>query len=221
MQIKDGQLFAGIDAEEEDCVHLRARPILRLHHIGQGGQTGVDGCHVAAVAVIDVVCPHYLAHETLKEVVGFVRKLGTANATNGVGTVFGLNCLEALGDVGERFAPLYRFEFAVLAYQRHLKAGFVVDPVEGEAALVTQPGVVDAHVLACDDTAQFMGAAVHSQIAADGTLSADAGCALHLPRTVGEAGDAIGQRADGADVDDVATGLSVHRLAILNVDDRL
>jgi hypothetical protein len=38
MQIQHRQLFAGIDAEEEDHVVLRVRAVLWLHHLGQGRQ---------------------------------------------------------------------------------------------------------------------------------------------------------------------------------------
>ena len=66
-----------------------------------------------------------------------------------------------------------------------------------------------------------MRARVEAQVAADGAVVADAGRAFDLPGAEGEAGDAVGQRADGADVDDVAAGLGVDRLAILDVDDGL
>ena len=47
MQIQDRQLFAGVDAEEYDAVHVRVWPILRLHHVRQGGQAGGQGGDIA------------------------------------------------------------------------------------------------------------------------------------------------------------------------------
>ena len=89
----------------------------------------------------------------------------------------------------------------------------------GKAAFVADPLVVDLHVLAPDDAAQLVCAAIQSHIAADRTVDADAGRALDLPGAVGEAGDAVGQRADRTEVDDVAAGLGVHGAAGLDVDD--
>ena len=91
----------------------------------------------------------------------------------------------------------------------------------GEASLVADPLVVDLRILAADDAAQAVRARVQAHVAADGAMVADAGRALDFPGTVGEAGDPVGQRADGADVDDVAAGLGVDGFARLDVDERL
>ena len=221
MHVQHGDLFAGVQPQEEDHVRGRVRAILGLHHIGQSGHARGQGGDLAAVAVVNVVGADDLAHEALEKIVALVAQLGAADAAQGVRAVLLLGRFQPGGGGAQGLLPCDGDELAVLAHHGLGQAVVVVDPGVGEAALVADPLVVDRHVLPAHDAAQGVRAGVQAQVAAHGTVGTNAGCALGLPGAEGEAADPVGQRAHGADIDDVAAGLGVHFLAGLDVDDGL
>ena len=115
MQIEHRQLFVGVDAKQQHHVMDRVRPVLRLHDLGHGRQPGIDGAHVAAIAMVDVIGAHKLAHKALQQVVAFVGQLGAADAANGVCAVLALDALQLLGDQTEGFLPRGGLQLAVAA----------------------------------------------------------------------------------------------------------
>ena len=170
--------------------------------------------------MVDIVGPDQLAHKALQQVVAFVGELGAANAADRVRPCLPLDRLQPLRHHTQRLAPRGRLQLAVAPHQRHRQPLCVVDPAVAEAALVADPLVVDLHVFAADNATQRVRARVKAHVAADGALRADRRRALNLPGAEGKARHAVGQRTHRAEVDDVAARLGIHRLAVLNVDDR-
>ena len=220
VQVQNRQFLAGVDAKEENRVHLGVRPVLGLHHRRQRGQTGRERGHICAVPVVDIIRADNTAKEPLQGVVAFVADFGAANRTDGRRAVLLLHRLQFPGDKVQGFAPLHGNQFPILAQEGRLQPVLAVDPGVGKAAFVADPLVVDLHVFPANDAADGMGAGVHPDVAAHRAVVTDAGRAFDLPRAVGEAGNLVGQRTHRADVDDIAAGLGVHRLAVLDVDDR-
>ena len=95
----------------------------------------------------------------------------------------------------------------------------MVDPRMGKAPLITEPLIIDHHILAPDNAAQLMGAGIKAQVTADGTVIADTGRAFNLPWPVTKARDTIRESADRAQVNNVAAGFGVDRLPLLDIDD--
>jgi hypothetical protein len=119
VQVEHWQLFIGVDAKQQYHIVHRVRPVLRLHDLRHGRQTGVDGAHVTTVAVVDVVRAHQLAHKALQQVVAFIGQFGAADSTDGVGTVLAFDALQLLGHQAQRFLPRRGLQLAVLAHERH------------------------------------------------------------------------------------------------------
>jgi len=237
VQIEHGCGLAGVEVDQDDDI---AAP-----DVGDRGEAGGLGADGRAFGEVDIVGAGERAEKLLKQVGRFV---GDAAACDTAGGVCGLrlDCvrsilsggrtqrgrsrrmlrtlgqgLQAVDDRSHGFVPCRGAESAVLADHGGLQAVGMVDVLVEEAALIADPLVVDGHVFARDDAAQGVHALVEAQVAADGAVGADAGRLAKLPRPVFEARDAVGQRADRANVDDAARGLRIHRLSGEDVNDRL
>src|SRR5579863_8054961 len=103
------------------------------------------------------------------------------------------------------------FQVAAVAHQRVLEAVGTVDALVTEAVAIGNPGFVDGLVLARHNPHQAPAQYVTENVAADAIVRRDERRRGHLPGTRAEAVGLGNERADRAQVDDVARQLVVDR----------
>ena len=133
----------------------------------------------------------------------------------------GARLLERAAGVLERLLPARRHQVRALADQRLRDALFAVDRLVGEAALVAQPAVVDLGVVAREHAHDAVVADGELDVALRGAERAQRAGALDVPRARAEAVGARGERADGAQLDDVAAERRDVRVAVERADERV
>ena len=112
--------------------------------------------------------------------------------------------LERARGVVERLLPARRHERLALAHERLGDPLVDVGRLVGEAALVAQPAVVDLVVLAREHAHHAVVADGQLDVALRRAVGADRARALDVPRARAEAVRGRGERADRAQLDDVA-----------------
>ena len=209
-QVEDRGVVDGVAVEHEHRV--------RVLEVGHGGlQRGVGERarqprrHGAPRRACELRRPEALAEQPLDEEGLLVRRVPARERGRAAAGL-----LERVRGVVERLLPARRHEHRALADERLGDPLVDVRRLVGEAALVAQPAVVDLVVLAREHA--------HDAVVADGQLDvalrravgADGARALDVPRARAEAVGGRRQRADGAQLDDVAAerrdvGMAVER----------
>ena len=123
--------------------------------------------------------------------------------------------------LAQRALPADRAQLAAVADHRRGDALVGVDRLVGEAALVAQPAVVDLVVLAREHAQHALVADGQRDVALRRAERAERAGALDLPRPRAEAVGARGQRADRAQLDDVAAERRDIGVAVEGADERV
>ncbi len=108
------------------------------------------------------------------------------------------------GGIFQRALPGDGAQFATVAHQRRGDARVAAEHRVGEAAAVAQPAVVDLGVLAGEHAQHALVAHRQRDVALGGAQRAHRAGILDVPRPRAEAVGLGGERADGAQLDDVA-----------------
>ena len=122
---------------------------------------------------------------------------------------------------GQRLLPRGRHQLGALAHQRLDDPLVGVHVLVAEAAAVAQPAVVDALVVAAEHAHHAVVAHGQLDVAVGGAAGADRARALDVPRPRAEAVRARGERADRAQLDDVAGERRHVRVAVEGADVRV
>ncbi len=122
--------------------------------------------------------------------------------------------LQRRGRLVERALPGDRAQLAAVAQQRARQALLDVDRLVGEAALVAEPAVVDVVVVARQDAQDALVADGELDVALRRAERADRAGVLDVPRPRAEAVGLRRQRADRAQLDDVAAERRDVRVAV-------
>ena len=120
---------------------------------------------------------------------------------------------------GERLLPARGHQHLALAHERLGDALVDVDVLVGVAALVAQPAVVDLVVVAGEHAHHALVADGELDVALGGAERADRPGALDVPRARAEAVGARGERADRAQLDDVAAERGDVRMPVERPDE--
>ena len=128
-----------------------------------------------------------------------------------------LRLAEPRGGRGERVGPACRGELAVLAHIGGVEA-LAAQPVAGEPRLVGDPLLVDILVQQRDHPLHLAAARIDADIAADRVHHVDGLGLGQLPRPGVEGVGLRGQRADRAEIDDIARQLRGQRLLDIGAD---
>ena len=107
---------------------------------------------------------------------------------------------------GERLRPARRAQLAVLAHIGAVEP-LALEAVDDLAGLVADPLLVDVVMVARQDAHHFAPARIDADVAAQRVHHVDALDLAQLPRPRGEGVGLVGQRADRAQIDDVALHL--------------
>ncbi len=182
--------------------------------VGDGGlQLGIG--HAMQVARIqagkgvDVLAAKALAHEACEQQALLV---GAGPADERGGTP--ARAAQAGGGLRQRALPGDGAQLPAVAHKRLGDALVDVDRLVGEAALVAQPAVIDPGVLARQHAHDALVAHREGDIALGGAQRADRAGVLDIPGPGAEAVGTRGERADGAQLDDVAAERRDVRMAV-------
>ena len=207
--IDDRGFEPGIAADDE-------QPIRRLD-AGDGGVEEVMGAVGAGNGLALLAAIEVFGAEGGDEGFQGEDRLGIDGVTdNGADAAAG-DGLEAGGDFGERLGPGRGHEFAVAANPGAVEPA-AFEAVEGEAAAIGQPFLVDRLILAGENAQHFAAAGVDADGGAGGVEHIDAVGLLQLPGAGDEGIGAGGQRADGADIDEVAGEFGAERFFDIGAD---
>ena len=119
-------------------------------------------------------------------------------------TEIGPRTAQPIGDESERFSPAGLDQFAVLADHRHPGAIVRVQAFVAVAVAIGQPALVDCFVVARHRAQHFTAARMQPEVRTERIVIADRRACDQLPGAGAEAEGLVGQRANRADVDDVA-----------------
>ncbi len=126
--------------------------------------------------------------------------------------------LEDLGGCGQAFGPAHFLPLAIDLAQRLDRAVFAVQALVRVAVAVGQPALVHRFVVARHGAQHFAATHVQEQVRTHRVVVAQRLARGQLPRAGAELEHLVGQRADRADVDDVARQLGGQRLAVEGAD---
>ncbi len=203
------QLVADVAAEHDDAVRafdLRQR---QAEDFGGGG--------VGEVAVVDAVVDVGGAQaggETGQQralLVGGRRVHQHAEVVTLVGG-------EDLLGGGQAFSPAHFLPLAIDLAQRLDRTVIAVQALVRIAVAIGQPAFVDRFVVARHRAQHFAATHVQEQVRAHRIVVTQRLACGQFPRTGAELEHLVGQRADRADVDDVAGQLGGQRLAVVGAD---
>jgi hypothetical protein len=207
-QVEDRHIVDRLGVEHEDGMGelevgdlgLQARVGDRLQRLA--GDRGALGVQVRRA--------ERLAHDPLQEEALLVRRAG-AGQRGGAAVA---RAAEGLGGLLERAVPLDGAQLAAVADHRRRDAVVDVEGLVGEAPAVADPAVVDLLVVAHVDAHDAVVADGQGDVALAGAHRADRAGALDVPRARAEAVGLARQRADGAQLDDVAAERRHVRVAV-------
>src|SRR5579875_527542 len=153
--------------------------------------------------VVDIGRADHITQSLLEEVSLLVGDARRADAADGLRAMRLENLRQASANEEKCLIPTGGLQLAVATNERRAQA-VVVDKAKFPAPAIAQPAIVDLVVVARHQAHDLVNAHVHTSIAADAAIVADAGRVLQLPRARPEAIGAGSERADRADFDRVA-----------------
>ena len=167
--------------------------------IGMGERSHQTGLEARAATRVDVARAQGLAEDALDQI-GLLVRGPVADQRGGGGT----GLAEALDGHVQGTLPGRRPQPSSVANERR------EDPLRGlrglvsPASLVAEPAVVDVVVLACDHALDALVAHRKGDVALGRAQRAHRPCVLDVPRPCAKPVGGVGERADGAELDDVA-----------------
>ena len=207
-QVEDRRVVDRVALEHEHGVRvLQVRDGRLQRRVGQRAREG--GRQLARGRAAELVRAEAVAEQPLEEEGLLVRRV-PAGERGGPGA----GLLQGVRGVGERLLPGGGEQRGALAHERLGDPLVDVRRLVGEAALVAQPAVVDLVVLARQHAHHAIVADGQLDVALRGAVGADRARALDVPRARAEAVRGRGERADRAQLDDVAAERRDVRMAV-------
>ena len=201
-QLNEGRFRAGIATKQHNEV-----PALQF---GKGTQGESASRHTSHV--VDTIAANHRPHKALEEIVGFVGNTRGAYTGDSPWTRVLDNLGKATCHEVKCLIPASRFQSTRAPDQRRGQPFRVIHKGMSKAAFVTDPGIIDLHVLARCNASQFVVLDAQYHVTAHGTQWTDAVGVGQLPDPGFEAKDTAGQGAHRADVNRIALPLAPQRV---------
>ena len=203
------QFVADVAAQNDDAVGA--------FDLGQRQAEHFGGCSVGEIAVVDAVVDVARA-QALGQAGQQRALLVRGRRVHQHAQVVALVGLEDLRGCSQAFGPAHFLPLAIDLAQRLDRTVFAVQALMRVAVAVGQPAFVDGFVVARHGAQHFAATHVQEQVRPHRIVVAQRFARGQFPRTGAELEHLVGQRADRADVDDVAGQLGGQRLAIEGTD---
>ena len=184
------ELLAHVPRQHDDGI--------RRHGLVDGGPGQADA-HLGGQAVAQLGVDRVGAEDPLGQLgpgVGpLVGESGPADDADGLRSALGRSRLEAVGHRGQRLVPGHRHQVTSLADHGVGQALLGVDRVEGEAALVAQPSVIDRIGIDAEQPGHPVGRGLDGDPASHRAGGAGR---LDLVEVPGAGGEPVGRGGEGA-----------------------
>jgi hypothetical protein len=220
-QVEDRHRLTRVDPEQQDGVgelDVDDRGLQLGRREGAGGGGRNRAVPVGRTAGVDVVGAEAVAQDPLQQPAFLVGRLAADQRADPA---------RMLGDPARgvhRPLPGGLAQLIAVAHERPGDPLVDVDRLVGEAALVAQPAVVDlgmALVVAAEHPHHALVADGERHVALGRAQGADAAGVLDVPRPGAEAVGLGGERADWAQLDDVAAERGDVGVAVVRADERV